>query len=757
MSAAGWVAGISFQAGGTAQFIGAPSGDTVAVFLNGGTDQITFAAPVQSIQFSYATGYASTLTGYDQNGNVVAGPLNIPSNWDGKTPYYRAWTQIPPLQAQGGGNVISSVTIQSAATLNNFLGIDNLQVCGAFTIAGVEMTQAIQQYQNITDLETSLANTGEPPVPIIAFKPGVIRIYVNPPLAPRSVNIELSIPDIDFDQMKSPVLMPNCQPNQQRLPQNGCSSTDFYFTPGIGSWTATISVTDPDTEILMEQQTLPFNSRTTKRLVIKGIEVCAEFNGQTWFHCGHAARVLDLLGLLTQLAPTASVVPVVSNHGEGFDYSQYKAQLPDLDSEHLDTTWWSTVVQKPTKLWAQNDSVSDRELGTYTTEYGVVYPHVAPECCGGMAYNHPSHAAAGLTQISYYIDVDATEQVLAHEVGHTLGGPHTGVLPPSVPTDTNATSGCYELSKAITPDWPFPSNYIQSLPEPPATINLEVGFNVSTNTSSATVPFGQVISETPAAGTSVSAGAGVNLTISLGGALSISLPAALPAGDAGAVYVAVGLTAAGGTMPYTWSAAGLPNGLTIDPLAGVISGAPQSTAGSPFSVTVNVTDSNSVTANKMYNLTVNPALALTGPASLPAGTVGANYTAPALTATGGSGFYSWFASGLPPGLRMGQATGAITGVPSNAALSPFSVQVLLEDSNGAAVNGGYTVAINPGNGSFCDLNRDGVVSVADVQFEINQALGTPAANNDLNDDGVVNVVDIQILINAVLQLGCLAF
>jgi hypothetical protein len=57
-------------------------------------------------------------------------------------------------------------------------------------------------------------------------------------------------------------------------------------------------------------------------------------------------------------------------------------------------------------------------------------------------------------------------------------------------------------------------------------------------------------------------------------------------------------------------------------------------------------------------------------------------------------------------------------------------------------------------GSPCDVNQDGLFTIADVQLEINEGLGGAQAVNDLNGDHVVNVVDIQIVINAVLNLGC---
>jgi hypothetical protein len=57
--------------------------------------------------------------------------------------------------------------------------------------------------------------------------------------------------------------------------------------------------------------------------------------------------------------------------------------------------------------------------------------------------------------------------------------------------------------------------------------------------------------------------------------------------------------------------------------------------------------------------------------------------------------------------------------------------------------------------SPCDVNQSASTNVADVQQEINEALGLVAALNDLNGDGVVNVVDVEMVIAAVLGLGCM--
>ena len=72
--------------------------------------------------------------------------------------------------------------------------------------------------------------------------------------------------------------------------------------------------------------------------------------------------------------------------------------------------------------------------------------------------------------------------------------------------------------------------------------------------------------------------------------------------------VSLGLAASGGTTPYTFSATGLPAGLSINASSGVISGTP-TTAGTS-SVTATVTDSATpthATASQTFSWTVNPA------------------------------------------------------------------------------------------------------------------------------------------------------
>ena len=163
----------------------------------------------------------------------------------------------------------------------------------------------------------------------------------------------------------------------------------------------------------------------------------------------------------------------------------------------------------------------------------------------------------------------------------------------------------------------------------------------------------------------------ITLVIAAGPVLNFAAP---PSGEVGAAY-SYTLIASGGTGPYAWSVIGgsLPGGITLNASTGVLSGTP--TAAGTSSFTVKVTDANSQTATQATSLTIVSGPVLSFPAP-PSGEVGAAYS-DTLTASGGTGPYAWSVSSgtLPAGISLGSASGVLSGTPTAAGTSSFTVKV----------------------------------------------------------------------------------
>jgi uncharacterized protein (TIGR03437 family) len=126
------------------------------------------------------------------------------------------------------------------------------------------------------------------------------------------------------------------------------------------------------------------------------------------------------------------------------------------------------------------------------------------------------------------------------------------------------------------------------------------------------------------------------------------------------------LNASGGTPPYRFAALGpLPAGVTLT-ADGKIGGKPTQPGTTSFSVTV--TDNSGVTAGGVVLFSV---LAITT-TSLPDATAFADYSA-TVAVTGGSGSYSFTATGLPPGASLGSG-GVLRGPITKEGTYSISVQ-----------------------------------------------------------------------------------
>jgi hypothetical protein len=166
----------------------------------------------------------------------------------------------------------------------------------------------------------------------------------------------------------------------------------------------------------------------------------------------------------------------------------------------------------------------------------------------------------------------------------------------------------------------------------------------------------------------------------------------LATGTAGVAYQQT-LASSGGLPPLTWSiqSGSLPAGLTLSS-SGTISGTPKSAGTS--NVTIRVRDSRSRTADKAFSLTIASPISIST-ASLPHGVVGTSYSNP-LAASGGLTPYTWSVTSgtLPAGLTL-SSSGTLSGTPTSAGSSNFTIQVRDSSSTAQTASRAFTVRIDP--------------------------------------------------------------
>ncbi len=181
------------------------------------------------------------------------------------------------------------------------------------------------------------------------------------------------------------------------------------------------------------------------------------------------------------------------------------------------------------------------------------------------------------------------------------------------------------------------------------------------------------------------------ITINVAPAPVITTPATLPNGISNVAYFAP-LSVSGGMAPYSWAVTGaspLPPNLALPALSGAIAGFP--TGASVTSLDVTVTDAfPPPPPAKTFSLTIlDSAGALAIVSGLPPATIGVPYSA-TVTATGGSGSYTFLPVGTPPSWGTFDAlTGTLYGVPDGSPIT-FQVQV-----NGTATTSSMPATASP--------------------------------------------------------------
>ena len=140
----------------------------------------------------------------------------------------------------------------------------------------------------------------------------------------------------------------------------------------------------------------------------------------------------------------------------------------------------------------------------------------------------------------------------------------------------------------------------------------------------------------------------------------------------------------------TWSATGLPAGMSIGSTSGVVSGTP-TTVGA-YDVTFTATDGSGASGSASVTWTIRYHVTVTNPGSQ-SSELGTPIAVLEISATDWSptATLSYGATGLPTGLRINSATGAISGTPTAA--GTFSVTVTATDSSAFTGSATFTWTI----------------------------------------------------------------
>src|SRR5580692_11596946 len=189
-------------------------------------------------------------------------------------------------------------------------------------------------------------------------------------------------------------------------------------------------------------------------------------------------------------------------------------------------------------------------------------------------------------------------------------------------------------------------------------------------------------------------------TYSLTVAEIVISPASISAPVLGSPYN-LSLSAIGGTSPYAFTilSGSLPKGVSLS-TGGVFSGTP--TEVGTFTFTVQAQDSTNAegggpyTGSRSYSVTIAAPTVVIAPSALPNGGVGTPYSQ-TISASGGSGSYRYSVTGgsLPPGVSLNSGNGILTGTPTTAGASTFTLTATdtVSTGPGAPYTGSQTYSL----------------------------------------------------------------
>lgn len=174
--------------------------------------------------------------------------------------------------------------------------------------------------------------------------------------------------------------------------------------------------------------------------------------------------------------------------------------------------------------------------------------------------------------------------------------------------------------------------------------------------------------------------------------LAITSTSPLPAGTENSPY-SHAFQATGGVGPYTWTAASLPTGWTLD-AAGVLAAPAASVVAGQYSFSVTVADTqvppSTFTLPCVVDI-VTQGAPLVFTTTLPVGAEGTAYSHQ-FTAAGGYPAYTFSAAGLPAGFSMA-TTGLLTAPAASVVAGTFQFHATVEDTQANSTTSPFTLLV----------------------------------------------------------------